>query len=382
MPRRDQLDEPQLDPYYALIDRATAAGGAIDFDALTSALGDVVMEDYRGSPVSPLVQEFTHGPAVYLHAESSAHDARTILAIGRPVPPAANRDAAYQRGYPVPESWAGRPVDRGHFLPYSGGGLYGPNLYVQDRALNRGWSRDGRSYRRLERDAVAGGLDTVMFARPRYVDSSAVPATIDIGVIADNRPQVERFRNRFDEVATAGLDPLDVALCGATDAQIGALGEEAAGILLEQRWGATIVAMGDAGLEREQGRQHLDLLVVIDGAPVAIEVKTRYTSSRAGRLTRAGNLPRPRLRRTGSRGGHRQASQLYVSARVGDWIDVNGDFPGMDVRVVAVDFVAMFAQQFAVNDAGTALVVLGSPVSCKQEAREALAIIATHRGHL
>ena len=140
--------------------------------------------------------------------------------------------------------------------------------------------------------------------------------------------------------------------------------------------------MGDAGLEREEGRQHLDLLVIIDGAPVAVEVKTRYTSAQAGRLTRVGNLPRPRLRRAGSRGGHRQASQPYITARVGDWIDVDEDYPGMDVRVVAVDFVAMLAQQFAVNDAGTGLTALGSPVGCAQEAADALAIIVEHRGHL
>ena len=225
MSRRDQPDGQQPEPYPALVDRARMPGGAVDFDALTAALSDFVMDDYRGSPVAPFVQEFIHGPAAYLHAESSAHEARTVLAIGRPQPPATDRDAAYQRGYPVPESWAGRRVDRGHFLPYSGGGLYGPNLYVQDRALNRGWSRDGRAYRRLERLAVEGEPEAVMFARPHYVDDSAVPATIDIGVIAGDGLQVQRFRNRFDRVATAGLDPLDVALCGATDAQVGALGE-------------------------------------------------------------------------------------------------------------------------------------------------------------
>jgi hypothetical protein len=68
---------------------------------------------------------------------------------------------------------------------------------------------------------------------------------------------------------------------------------------------------------------------------------------------------------------------------VEDWIDVGEDFAGMDVRVVAIDFVAMLAQQFAVKkDAGTGLVALRSPVSCAEEAREALAIIVEHRGCL
>jgi hypothetical protein len=35
------------------------------------------MQDYHGSPVASDVQEFSHGPAMYLHAESNLHDART-----------------------------------------------------------------------------------------------------------------------------------------------------------------------------------------------------------------------------------------------------------------------------------------------------------------
>ena len=370
----------RVEAYAGLLE--SAPGGAVDFDALTAALSEMVMADCRRSAAAPYVQEFTHGPAVYLHAESSAHDARTVLAVGRPQPPACVRDTAYQRGYPLPESLGGRPVDRGHFLPYSGGGFYGPNLYVQDRALNRGWSRDGRAYRALESAAVAGAPGTVMFCRPHFIDDSAVPATIDIGVLAQDWAQVQQFRNRFDEVATKGLGLLDVTLCGATDTQIGALGEETVGVLLQRLCDATIVAMGDAALQREEGRQHLDMLIIIDDAPVAVEVKTRYTSARAGRLTKAGNLPRPRLRRARSQPGHQQASQQYVAARVGDWVDVGEDYLGMEVRVVAVDFVAMLAQQFTVNDAGTALVALEAPVSCLDEAREALAIIVEHRGHL
>ena len=58
------------------------------------------------------------------------------------------------------------------------------------------------------------------------------------------------------------------------------------------------------------------------------------------------------------------------------------DYAGMDVRAIVVDFVAMLAQQFAVNDAGTGLVALGPPVDCAEAAREALAVIVEHRGYL
>jgi len=148
-----------MSPYAGAVDIARTSGGTVDFETLTATLTDLVMHDYRRSPGAGQVQEFSHGPAVYLFAESSAHDARTVLAVGRPEVPADARDTTYQRGYPLPESVAGRDVDHGHFLPYSAGGLYGPNLYVQDRALNRGWSRDGRAYRRLERAAVSGARE-------------------------------------------------------------------------------------------------------------------------------------------------------------------------------------------------------------------------------
>lgn len=114
MSRRNQPDGQPPEPYPTLVDHARTTSGTVDFGTLTAALSEVVMDDYRDSRVAPLVHEFIHGPAVYLHAESGAHEARTVLAIGRPQPPTTDRDATYQRGYPASESWAGRPVDRGH----------------------------------------------------------------------------------------------------------------------------------------------------------------------------------------------------------------------------------------------------------------------------
>lgn len=106
---------------------------------------------------------------------------------------------------------------------------------------------------------------------------------------------VHRFRNRFD-VAEARRE-LSIVLPGATNAQLGALGEETASVLLTEDFNATLVAMGDAGLPRDGTRQDLDLLAVVDGELIAYEVKTRYAARKAGRLTRAGNLLRPQLQR-------------------------------------------------------------------------------------
>jgi hypothetical protein len=378
-----QQPDPRSADYAGVVEESRRRNGVIDHAKLTGLLMQCVAEDHGRTTGSGALVEFTHGPASYLFAQAGAsHADRTLLAVGRPEPPEDARDVTYQRGYPLRETFAGRPVDRGHFIPYSGGGLYGPNLFVQDRALNRGWSRDGRAYRGLERAAVAGGPSAVMFVRAHYADDSDVPVFVDLGVASGAQVDVRRFRNRFDDATCSGEDRLAITLPAATDAQIGALGEETAAVLLKTVLDATIVAMGDAGLPRDEGRQDLDLLAIVDDHLIAYEVKTRYISTRAGRLTRTGNLPRPRLRAARRPDAHRQASQGYVADRLRDHVDTADGYEGIDVRVIAIDFMAMLAQQFAVNDAGGGLRPLDPPIDCTAAARQALAQIIDHRGHL
>jgi hypothetical protein len=372
------------DGYYAeLSSAATRDGGILDHEVFTDLMMQSVAEDHwRTTNPGPLV-EFTDGPATFLFAQAGvAHADRTLLAVGHPEPPREVRDVAYQRGYPLPETFAGRPVDRGHFIPYTGGGGFGPNLFVQDRALNRGWSRDGRGYRALERAAVAGTPDTLMFTRPRYIDDSDLPGFVDLGVATTTDVAVHTFRNRYDPGPSgAERRQLSIVLPGATNAQIGALGEETASVLLTDVLDATIVAMGDAGLPRDGARQDLDLLAIVEGELVVYEVKTRYASTKAGRLTKLGNLPRPRLQRsrTPSNG---QASQPYVTERLTDHLDVGEGYAGIVVQVIAVDFVAMLAQLFHINDTGKGLQPARPPMDCAAAAQQALSQIVNHRGQL
>lgn len=366
----------------AVVDSSRDAHGRIDQGEFISNLADMVAREYQHTCPSAQLLDFTHGPAIYLFDGSGNPQAdRTVLAVAHPEPPTAERDAGYQRGYPLPDNLGGRPVDRGHFVPYSSGGLFGPNLFVQDRALNRGWSSDGRDYRQLERAAVTDTA-TTLFVRPLYTDDSDIPEFLDLGVVVGSDLKVQRFRNRFDTVDAQSKSALEIHLGGATDAQIGALGEQTAAVLLEETLDATIVAMGDAGMPREEGRQDLDLLAIVDGELYVYEVKTRFMSKVAGRRTRAGDLPRPRLRRPSSPSGTRQGSQNYVAARLTAYIDTGGDYEGVDVRVMAIDFRAMLAQQFAVNDTGTRLSPLSRPVDCTEAAHQALLQILDHRGHL
>jgi hypothetical protein len=56
-------------------------------------------------------------------------------------------------------------------------------------------------------------------------------------------------------------------------------------------------------------------------------------------------------------------------------------YGGIDVRVIAVDFVAMLAQQFAVDDAGTRLTPLEEPVGCAGPAADRRAPARARRRH-
>ena len=330
-------------------------------------------------PTAELVT-FSHGTAEYLFdTAGEPHAERTVLTVGRPEAPAEARDATYQRGYPLPGRYANRAVDRGHFIPYTAGGLYGPNLFVQDRALNRGWSEQGKRYRALERRAIAEAPNSLMFILPHYIDETDVPGFLNVGVVDAAGLAVDTFRNRYDNPETL---PLDVHLSGATDSQIGALGEETASVLLTDHFAGTIVTMGDAGMPRTAGRQDLDLLVIIEDTLTVVEVKTRYLSRRAGRLTRTGNLLRPRMRRPATSSGSRQGSQRYVTDRLARYIDTSHEaYEGIDVRVLAIDFRLMLAQQFDVNDAGTRLAPQGEPIDCREAAERALGRILAHRGY-
>lgn len=174
-------------------------------------------------------------------------------------------------------------------------------------------------------------------------------------------------------------------LAGATNSQIGDLGEETCVVHLEGN-GATIIAIGDAGMPRNGSRQDLDVVAEVDGYLVVFEVKTTYVGRRAGRRTAAGNLYRPRLRRIRATHGHagtgRQGSQEYATERLDELIDLDSDFPGVKVRVAVVDLRAMLLQQFAVDDGGRITGPVGPAADCSDAALAAYGRIVEHRGRL
>jgi hypothetical protein len=143
---------------------------------------------------------FTQSGATYLFDLASAVDAeqedRTVAAWAITPAAVAKRDVSYQRGFPLTAGPRGPPVDRGHLIPHLSGGEFGPNIFRQNRALNRGWSDEGKRFRALEREAAAAP-GTFYFGHLLYQDDTAYPMAIEIGILRDGTLHIDRFQNRF-----------------------------------------------------------------------------------------------------------------------------------------------------------------------------------------
>jgi hypothetical protein len=150
------------------------------------------------------LHEFEQAGAKYWFDFASSADLpqedRTVAAWAITPTDIRRRDTAYQRGFPMTPA-VGSPVDRGHLIPHLSGGEFGPNIFRQDRALNRGWSEQGKRYRALER-AAAGTPGALYFGHLLYADETAYPKQIEIAVLLPGAAvRVEQFDNRPGEPA-------------------------------------------------------------------------------------------------------------------------------------------------------------------------------------
>jgi len=196
-----------------IVEEAVGIGSlSVDYEGLMRRLGrpraaaqigpallDALADRYRRQYPSCALYEFSQAGATYLFDLASdvggPQEDRTVAVWTVTPPTVAKRDTAYQRGFPMQPGAEGAAVDRGHVIPHLSGGEFGPNIFRQDRALNRGWSEPGKRYRALEREA-ARTAGTLYFAHLLYDDNSAYPTEIEIGLLRGDELYVERFDNR------------------------------------------------------------------------------------------------------------------------------------------------------------------------------------------
>ena len=116
--------------------------------------------------------------------------------IGVSAPTTGPRNPTRLRGWVGPtEKYLGKGRDKGHFMAhYIGGGL-DVNVFSQDRALNRGWSAQGKVYRRMEAYCHEHP-GTLCFCRPIYAGDTSVPRWLEFGLVRENGTLwVETFDN-------------------------------------------------------------------------------------------------------------------------------------------------------------------------------------------
>ena len=127
---------------------------------------------------------------------SSTMEDRLVGVIGVSAPAAGPRNPGRLRGWiGATEKYIGKGRDKGHFMAhYIGGGL-DVNVFSQDRALNRGWSAQGKTYRRMEAYCHEHP-GTPCFSRPVYADVTSVPRWLEFGLVRrDGTFWVEVFDN-------------------------------------------------------------------------------------------------------------------------------------------------------------------------------------------
>jgi hypothetical protein len=360
-------------------------------EAILANLEDQWAASYRRTcPASELVT-MNQGEVHFLFDATSEgaseHCPRTIAAFGKVSGLRTVRDVVYQAGFPMKAN-ANQTFDRGHMMPHSAGGQFGPNIYAQDRALNRGLSAQGRRYRALERKALSTPSG-VFFCHLRYSDPTDIPTWVDLGLVSRTTLEVDTFVNRIDLLVGDNFNPLELSdmeltsiLDVLTTGQFGDIGEETARFYLEEH-GACPVSLGDSGMPRSDARQDLDIVALVEGDLVAFEVKTTYLDKRAGTLTRQGNLycpPRRRKRtRTDRLPSFTQGSSDYVSQRVESIVKVDGT---LECRLIAVDLRSLKLQEFGLNNAGRAIGPTSELIDCRGFVLQAMAEIVEHRGYL
>lgn len=140
--------------------------------------------------VSYLFDDTTVG-ASQEHDAAADRESRVVAAWGLSVPSTDERDASRMKGHPRPSR---KKDDRGHLFAAASGGGYDINLIPMDSSLNRGWSPEGKTLRRMERYCMSNP-GTFFFIRPIYRGDSSRPESFDVGVKLPDRLWIENLAN-------------------------------------------------------------------------------------------------------------------------------------------------------------------------------------------
>jgi len=132
--------------------------------------------------------------------DSASYESRIVTAYGISRPQKNKRDDARLRGWiGRTEEIYGKSWDKGHYIAHSIGGAIDRNelnAFPQKRTLNRGWSFQGKIYRKMERYCYENS-GIFCFNRPIYLDETFRPTLLEFGILTiDKNWWIELFDNR------------------------------------------------------------------------------------------------------------------------------------------------------------------------------------------
>lgn len=161
---------------------------------------EIWCNEYRASFQQAEILEINLDLGVFLFDYSTE---RVILAYALSTTPLEKRDTSRMQGFPNPNISVAKIMrqdtffaDKGHFLSHASGGKLDINIFPQRRELNRGWSEEGKQFRKMER-YVAKHTGTFFYHRPIYNDETWIPDDLEYGVLRDdNKWWVEKFSNK------------------------------------------------------------------------------------------------------------------------------------------------------------------------------------------
>ena len=125
---------------------------------------------------------------------------RVIVAFGKTNPQKVRRDDSRLKGWGgQTQEIFGNEWDKGHFIANSMGGRvdhHEINVFQQLRTLNRGWSNEGKLFRKMEK-YCSNNKDIFCWHRPFYLDLSDIPNYLEFGILLpDCTVWIEIFNNR------------------------------------------------------------------------------------------------------------------------------------------------------------------------------------------
>lgn len=127
-------------------------------------------------------------------------ESRMVAATGISFPKLTKRDDYRLKGWlGKTETVFGKEWDKGHFIAHSIGGAIDSmevNVYPQKRALNRGWSDEGKIFRKMESYCFKN-QGTYCYTRPIYLEHTSRPDFIEFFILMHNKTiWSEIFDNR------------------------------------------------------------------------------------------------------------------------------------------------------------------------------------------